>query len=529
MSVTRRSFLRTGTASLAGVSVAPGALAMSQIPSEPELPAAGFFNYGVASGDPTTDSVLLWSHFSPVSPMDVDVIWQLATDDGFSDIVASGVERTGAYRDYTVKVDVTGLSSGTSYFYRFLAMGETSPVGRTRTADAGSPDSARFAVVSCSSYPHGYFNVYRLLAERSDLNAVIHLGDYMYEYGQDEYGEDSLRSERALAPAHETVSLSDYRRRHALYKLDPDLAAVHQQHPFICVWDDHEFTDNAWRDGASNHDDTEGDWSARKAAAKQAYFEWMPVRENRSGSIYRRIQYGDLLDLLMLDTRVEGRDEQPSGSGKQQVAMDENRSLLGFEQEAWLHDQLVSSSAQWKILGQQVMMAQRYYLNLENLLGSGAAASFWLDSWDGYAATRNRLLEVVRSQNVKNMVVLTGDLHASFAADISDDPYSWSNYNRYTGEGSLAVEFVTPSVTSPGFPKVIANSAENTIMAGSPHIKYAEVQTHGFILLTVDRFKVQSDWYYVPTVTERSKAVECGISYACEDGQGRLKRVYQPA
>ena len=195
MSVTRRTFLRTGTASIASVSVAPGALAMSQVPAEPELPAAGFFNYGVASGDPTADSVLLWSHFSPVSAMDVDVIWQVAADDSFSDIVASGVERTGAFRDYTVKADVTGLMPGTTYFYRFLAMGETSPIGRTRTADSGSPDAARFAVVSCSSYPHGYFNVYRVLAERADLNAVVHLGDYIYEYGQDEYGDDSLRND----------------------------------------------------------------------------------------------------------------------------------------------------------------------------------------------------------------------------------------------------------------------------------------------------------------------------------------------
>ena len=528
MSVTRRRFLKEGSLGLAGASIASNALAMSRIPELPEA-VNGEFNYGVASGDPTQSSVIIWSHFQPEESTDCDVLWTVSLNQDMTNVVRSGATTTGSDRDFTIKVDVDSLAAGTTYYFQFICQGVLSPVGGTRTADSGELDSARFAIVSCSSYPHGYFNVYRALAERDDLHAVIHLGDYIYEYGQDEYGDDSLSAERALAPAHETVSLSDYRRRHALYKLDEDLQALHQKHPMIAIWDDHEFTDNAWQDGASNHNDGEGDWQERKAVAKKAYFEWMPVREQNNESIYRRIQYGNLLDLIMLDTRVEGRDQQPEGAGKQQTAQDENRSLLGFEQEAWLYDQLTTSTAQWKVLGQQVMMAQRYYLNLENLLGEGAAASFWLDSWDGYAANRDRLLDVIKEHNVENMVVLTGDLHASFAADISDDPYTWRNYNRYTGEGSLAVEFVCPSVTSPGFPSVIAGSAERTIMAGSPHIKYAELQTHGYVLLTVNRERTQADWYYVSDITTRNSSTFCGVSYACEQGAARLKRVYQPA
>ena len=528
MRFSRRRFLQTGSAGLAGSSALGGTSLL--LNSAPAAAAdLGHFSYGVASGDPTSDSVIIWTQFTPVSGTSVPVAWEVAADEQMQQPVAAGVFVTTSARNFTVKVDVTGLQPGQTYFYRFAAMGQVSPVGRTRTATSGSPDSARFAVVSCSSYPHGYFNVYRALAARDDLDAVLHLGDYLYEYGQGEYGEAALDGERDSAPAHEIVTLDDYRRRHAIYKLDADLQAVHQAHPFIAIWDDHEFTNNAWTDGAENHNEGEGDWYARMAAARQAYFEWMPVREQSGDRIYRQFVWGDLIDLMMLDTRVEGRNEQPSGPDSLREAQDENRTLLGFDQEAWLYNNLQSSSAQWKILGQQVMVAQRYFIDIDRYLRGDIAASFWIDSWDGYAANRERLLAVLRENNLKNTVILTGDIHSSLASEITEDPYSRRHYNRNTGEGALAVEFIAPSVTSPGFPANIADQAAQVVKAKSPHIKYAELTTHGYILLSVGREKVQSDWYYVPSVLSPSADSYFGAGYYCMDGDAHLIEADGPA
>ncbi|WP_430460017.1 alkaline phosphatase D family protein [Thalassolituus sp. LLYu03] len=529
MAITRRRFLTNTGAGLAGAGAlgsSPISFAMSSTPVDDTI-NPGEFNYGVASGDPRSDRVILWTHFQPEVLLPVTVEWRVATDEAMTQVVRSGTFRTSDERDYTVKVDADGLTAGTQYFYQFHVQNKYSAVGRTRTAPEGDLAQARFAVVSCSSYAHGYFNVYRALANRNDLDAVLHLGDYIYEYGQNEYDEILLRSKRPLAPSHEITTLSDYRRRHAYYKLDDDLQAVHQRHAFITVWDDHEFANDSNAYGAENHNDGEGDWNDRKAAAKQAYFEWMPIRENSDGSITRTLSYGNLLDLLMLDTRIEGRMLPPSGADKQTEAKDSNRTLLGFEQEAWLHNQLQTSTAQWKILGQQVMIAQRYFINLPDYFGGGA--SLWLDSWDGYAASRDRLLALIRQQAIQNVVVLTGDVHSSFASDLSDDPYDHDNYNRYTGEGSLAVEFVTPSVTSPGFPPVIAETGAATIMGASPHIKFAELRQHGFILLTVNQQMTQADWYYVPQVLSPSADSFYAKSYRTLSGDNRLRQADSPA
>jgi len=528
MKISRRKFLSNTGAGVAGISTLGHSglgLAMSST-SVNDSTDPGEFNYGVASGDPRQDRVILWTHFQPDVLLPVSVEWRVALDAGMTDIACSGTFHTDASRDYTVKVDADGLQPGTTYYYQFNVQHKYSPVGRTRTAPEGDIAAARFAVISCSSYAHGYFNVYRILSERDDLDAILHLGDYIYEYAQNDYDEILLRSKRALAPAHEIITLSDYRRRHALYKLDEDLQAVHRRHPFITVWDDHEFANDAYSGGAENHNDGEGDWEERKAAAKQAYFEWMPIRENQDGTISRTLSYGSLLDLMMLDTRIEGRVVQPSGSDKQSEAKDSNRTLLGFEQEAWLHQQLQTSTARWKVLGQQVMMAQRYFINLPDYFGGGA--SLWLDSWDGYAASRDRLLALLRQQQISNVVVLTGDVHSSFAADLSDDPYDNSNYNRNNGEGSLAVEFVTPSVTSPGFPPVIAETGAATIMSASPHIKFAELRQHGFILLSCTDTLVQADWYYVPQILSRSADYYHARSFRTLDGQNRLQNVDMP-
>ncbi|AJQ96014.1 alkaline phosphatase D family protein [Gynuella sunshinyii] len=525
MSYSRRKFIQQSSRGVAGIGLlGTSALGVSlgagsgHTEIEP-----GAFNFGVASGDPRQDRVIIWSHFQPAGQHSTPVQWQVALDEGMMDVVAEGIFVTTEARGNTIKVDVSGLLPGTTYFYQFRVEQAFSEVGRTRTAPEGDIDLARFAVISCSSYAHGYFNVYRILSERDDLDGVLHLGDYIYEYGQDEYDERSLRNERTLTPTHELISLTDYRRRYALYRLDADLQAVHRQHPFITVWDDHEFANDAFQDGAENHNEGEGEWRDRKAAARQAYFEWMPIRENRAGGISRTLRYGDLLELIMLDTRIEGRVAQPGGVDRQSEAQDFNRTLMGFEQEAWLQQQLSGTTARWKVIGQQVMMAQRYYIKLPDLFGGGA--SLWLDSWDGYAATRDRLLGHIRDHGIDNVVVLTGDVHSSFAADLSDNPYDANNYDRNSGIGSLAVEFVTPSITSPGFPPVLAETGAATIMAASPHIKYAELRQHGFILLTLNRDEARADWFYVADVLKRSTQYRLACSFLTRDKENRLVSV----
>jgi alkaline phosphatase D len=436
---------------------------------------------------------------------------------------------TDSAKDFTVKVDADGLLPNTWYYYQFSAGNKQSIVGRTKTAAETGLDHLRLAVVSCSSFPHGYFNVYRILAERNDLDAIVHLGDYIYEYEQGGYGEKSLELQRALLPKHEIVSLTDYRQRHNLYKRDEDLQAVHQQYPFIVTWDDHEFANDTWKDGAGNHNDGEGDFLVRKAKAKQAYFEWMPIRHQPEdlGSCYRKLPFGNLVDLLMLDTRVEGRDEQPSGLYAQQIRHDENRTLMGFEQEAWLHNQLKSSTAKWKVLGQQVQIQQLGPVALPDRLGGGI--SFFLDTWDGYTATRERLFNFIDDNNIDNMVVLTGDIHSTWVADLSHDPFDKRYYNGETGEGSLAVEFVTPSVSSPALPPVIGDIAAAALKSSSPHLKYCDMVHNGFFILDVTEERAQADWFFVKTVKEKSTEHNHGVSYKTDDKANRLTKVSAPA
>ena len=274
-----------------------------------------YFTHGVASGDPMADRVILWTRVLPglEQHRHVEVVWQVALDKQFRQVVASGTAHTNATRDYTLKVDASGLASDGRYFYRFLADGRVSPTGRTRTLPQGDVASFRLGIASCSNYPQGYFNAYRHMAE-SDLDLVLHLGDYIYEYPEGGYANPIALEQlgRHVEPLSETLSLEDYRMRYGLYRTDADLRLLHQRHPFVCVWDDHEIADNTWRLGAVNHNPGEGDFLQRVRAARQAYDEWMPIRtspQGDQGPIYRSFEIGQLADLVMLDTRLHGRDK----------------------------------------------------------------------------------------------------------------------------------------------------------------------------------------------------------------------------
>ena len=441
------------------------------------------FFHGVASGDPLHDRIIIWTRITPdeINNDSIPVDWRIATDTSMSNIVSSGIYKTHQDRDYTVKVDVTGLNPSTCYYYDFNINHSYSVRGRAITADLGDNENVRFAVVSCSNYEYGYFNVYNALAERNDVNAVLHLGDYIYEYATGGYSANI--ADRTHEPTHEIVTLDDYRLRYSHYRLDNDLQRVHQQYPFICVWDDHESANDSWVEGAENHDSaTQGNWIDRKNNAKKAYFEWLPIRENAlDSSIYRKIEYGDLVNLYMLDTRLEGRDEQVGATSPD--LNDATRTLLGESQLNWLKSELLGSQSQWNILGQQVMMAP-----LE-VFGT----TLNTDQWDGYPLEREEILNYIVDNNIDNVVILTGDIHTSWANDLP-----MSGYNASTGANSGAVEFVTTSVTSPGFPIGFGVGLIQTL---NNHIKWADLTKKGYIVLDIDKNRTQSEWYFLDDIT----------------------------
>jgi alkaline phosphatase D len=468
------------------------------------------FFHGVASGDPLHDRVIIWTRVTPeeVNNDPIEVSWRVALDTNMTDVVSSGTFTTDQSRDYTVKVDVTGLNSSTCYYYDFEVNSSFSAIGRMLTADSGPNENVRFAVVSCSNYQYGFFNAYRAIANRNDINAVLHLGDYIYEYGAGGYSANI--DGRDHEPENEIVTLEDYRLRYSHYRLDHDLQEIHRQYPFICVWDDHESANDSWVDGAENHDATsQGPWLERKNNSIQAYFEWLPIRENAfDNSIYRKIEYGNLINLYMLDTRLEGRDEQVGVTSS--ALNDPSRSLLGQTQKDWLKDELLNSGAQWNILGQQVMMAP--------LLAFGVPVN--ADQWDGYQAERTELLNYIVNNEIENVVVLTGDIHTSWAMDVPV-----SGYVASTGENSAAVEFVTTSVTSPGFP---IGFGVSLIQSFNPHIKWVDLTKRGYMILDIDQNRTQSEWYFMDDINTQNANESFANAWFVNSGERFVRNAAGP-
>jgi alkaline phosphatase D len=488
------------------------------------------FLHGVASGDPLEERVVLWTRVTgdAGAPRSFVVAWSIAKDPSFARVLASGATVTDESIDHTVKLDPSGLEPGTTYYYRFRALGHDSPIGRTRTAPRSKLARARIAVASCSNYPYGYFNAYAAIASRADLDLVLHLGDYLYEYANGSYG-DGTTLDRVPRPNREIVSLADYRERHAQYKTDPDLQEAHRQHAFVAVWDDHEVTNDSWHSGAENHQAEEGDFQQRKAAAQQAYFEWMPIRaetHDGSGRIYRAFQFGKLFDLIMLDTRLAGRDRQAADPCDVTQIGDPNRQLLGEEQEHWFFQALERSQrrgARWRLVGQQVMFGQ-----LVNVLAPGGCI-FNPDQWDGYAAARARVLTRLVDGGIDNLVVLTGDIHSSWGSDLAAAPFDPEKYDPTSGTGSLGVELVTPAVTSPGIDDATqAAQFGAAIRATHPHVKYVDLFHRGYALLDITKDRVQCEWYHVATISERSADESLGHALTVRSGTSHLVAAEAP-
>ncbi len=581
----RRDFLVKTTSTAAAVAIStslaacggsddPGVTAPQARPAE--------FNFGVASGDPLANSVILWTHAKVLGSNEpVALSWEIASDADFKTVINSGTVQATETSGFTAKVDATKLVAGASYFYRFKdAMGTMSTVGSTRMP-ASNAASVKFAVFSCTLYSNGFFNVYDAAA-KSDAQYAVHLGDYIYEYGAEptKFGNtDALNNTtavslgRVVSPVNDIVSLSDYRTRHALYKSDKNLQALHAKMPWITVWDDHEFTNDAWVGGAQNHNaGTQGDWTVRKNTAAQAYHEWMPIRAPDAANllkIYRRFDFGSLFTLHMLDTRIEGRDRQydsfgdaDGGIGRYVAGLtpnaagarsDASRKMISAEQQNWLTSGTAASTTTWQIFGNQDIMA-RMWLPVSVLQAQGAATAnpsatsgaavqaaigaylgakatraasgaaalnptqaellspatnprlpYNLDAWDGYPSNRETILQTIKAQG-KKLVVLSGDSHNGW----------FTSLTTLAGE-KVGVEFATASVTAPGFESAglggLASSLDGSALVPQlgaaavgaglgliDDLNYADTTRRGYVMMTVTSSAVKGEFIYASTV-----------------------------
>ena len=543
-SLRRRSLLQATGASLGALSLRGFAI---------EKSAAAHFTHGIASGDPLADRVILWTRVLPGSGKadSVPCTWQVATDDSFETVVASGEAVARAERDYTVKVDAAGLAPGTSYCYRFIANGVISPIGCTRTLPVGAVSEFKMAVASCSNYPQGFFHAYRDIAE-AKLDVVLHLGDYLYEYPMGYYANPVAETQfgRTVKPEHEILVLEDYRMRHGLYRTDPDLQAAHAAHPWITVWDDHEMMNDTWRGGAENHDEGEGDFFKRIAAARQACHEWMPIRtgaEGDQGVIYRGFQIGDLADLIMLDTRLVGRNEQLDyAKGIEQAGSVEaflkndlhnpERQMLGADQEAWLQQALQTSKARgatWQVLGQQVLMgklnipvippeelakielseyAKPRVAEAQQLAPYGLPSN--LDAWDGYPAARERLFAML-SAHASNPISLAGDTHNGWAFNLTN-----------AQGGAVGVEWGTPGVSSPGLENYVPLPPEQMqalLKGASPELVACDTSQRGWTQLTLTPETATAQWRFVSSVIAPAYTTHPGPELRVDAGNRQLK------
>ena len=470
------------------------------------------FRHGVASGDPLPHGVLIWTRVSGTGPGPVPVDWRVARDPRLEDVVASGGAEARSEHDFTVKVDVAGLEPARTYHYGFEAAGERSPTGRTRTVPAGPAAHLRLGLTSCASYTAGFFNAYGNLARRH-VDLVVHVGDYLYENTGLLDGRGGVR---AHDPPGFISTLAGYRRRHAQYRGDPDLQALHLRHPMVAVWDDHEIASDAWRGGAGGHRRAHGDWEQRRAAALQAYREWMPVRlpdPSDPGRIHRTIRLGGLADLVLLDTRLAGRDRPALGGDRAApVVLDRRRSLLGPAQREWLRQELRSSDARWRLIGNQVMMAP-----LAALRAGGMALGVNPSQWDGYPAERADLFRFLEAEGLQ-VVVLTGDLHSSWACELPG-----------------GAEFLTPSVTSPSFadsalPPVpwARRLAPPLLRWQNRHVRMVDMEHHGYVVVDITPERVQADWWHVETIAERTGGERFAGGWRLDHGAAGLVEAPTP-
>jgi len=531
--IDRRLLIKLGTTGLAAMALPGAALAM----------AAQGFTHGVASGEPGANSILLWTRYA--APSDSSLTAELSESADFSRIAGGGTVVAAGDRDHTAKIVVGGLQPGRWYYYRFIAPdGTKSPIGRTRTLPQGPASAFTLALFSCSNLPFGWFNAYGHAAARGDIDLCVHVGDYLYEYAAGHYPEpkDAL-PERLIQPSGEIVALADYRLRYAAYRSDPDLQRLHQMFPMIAQWDDHELANDAWKGGAENHNEGEGEWSDRVVAAERAYREWMPVADTR----WRDYQIGDLATIFLPETRVTGREKQfeideivAGGDTAAKLKAfaagayhDPARQLLGAEQEKWLTGAIAASAkagTRWQVLAQQVVMGSLFTPTesanwfgpnppevvrrrvAEAQLAARAGLPLNMDSWDGYPAARDRLLAAAQRADA-NLVTLSGDSHNAWAFDLAHD-------KRPAG-----IEVGGHSVTSPGYESYTRGISDATrvaaLRASSPQLKWANTQDRGYVTVAFTPEKVTADWHNVASI--RAHDLKLSGSHRMTAARGRKK------
>jgi alkaline phosphatase D len=493
------------------------------------------FNHGVASGDPLEDRVILWTRVTPQQAGPVEVILEVSENKNFSKVAYSKKLNTSSLSDYTIKYDFLAkqyCNSDNGFFYRFRAGNSVSETGRSKTFSKNIK-SAKIAIFSCSNFPAGYFNAYQAAAEKNDLDLWLHLGDYLYEYPMGGYAtENAEKLGRAPIPIHEMITLSDYRQRHAQYKLDQGSIALHKHAPLIAVWDDHEFSNDAWKRGAENHseDGSEGDFYARRSAAIKAYYEWMPIREQQNKRrIFRDFKIGKLMHLIMLDTRQFGRDKQIqpkdylSKSGFNQAKFyndlnSEYRELLGAEQFSWIEDKILNSNAAWTIFGQQVLMTKLKFPDISKiikaeeipdflkpylkLLGLGIPSN--LDAWDGYPAARNKLYKLMKNVK-KKFISLAGDTHNSWVSELENQ----------SGE-KVGIELGAPSVTSPGITDVLnldENNFVDSIVKLNKELQWMNPSNRGYLFLDCTDSKIIASFNFIKELENINSEISSSQSF----------------
>ncbi|HCH3498039.1 TPA: alkaline phosphatase D family protein [Vibrio parahaemolyticus] len=541
MSLSRRDFMKV----VSSTAVATGLIGCG---SDDNESVAVSFEHGVASGDPTQTQVIIWTRVTTAASY-VDVSWQVASDMEFSNVVQSGVFTTDTGRDFTVKVDVQNLNANSQYYYRFMVGEMMSEVGQTQTLPEDGVEKASMAVVSCANYPAGYFHVYREILnqhEQLPFDVVLHLGDYIYEYGAGGYAsEDAAALGREPSKGTECITLDDYRKRYAQYRQDADLQALHAKLPMIAVWDDHELANDTWKNGAENHQDDEGSFIDRRAAAAAAWTEWLPVRENTFSNmlIYRQFSFGNLVNLMMLDTRLVGRDKpldyfslnaptMEAIGGLVAQSRSADRELLGTEQLAWLMNEFNTHDAKWNVLGQQVLMSRmelpssvmtamfQLFTSTEEkkteaLLAVNTAITGYLadpsadpislpynlDAWDGYYVEREKVYQLAKASS-GNFVCLAGDTHNAWASELKD-----------VSNNPIGVEFATSSVSSPGLEEYLAldpvaiAQMEYTLPHLVSELQWADIKQRGFMRVTFTADAAQSTWYLVSTIKDKKYQV----------------------
>ncbi|MEO7690977.1 MAG: alkaline phosphatase D family protein [Sphingomonas sp.] len=534
MRIDRRSFLLTGSMGL-------GAFAVPGFAQMPNVTYATGFTHSVASGEPSADSILLWTRYIPANGGTVELKAEVSETADFTRIISSGAQITGPWRDHTAKITVSGLVPGRRYHFRFVAPdGAVSPIGRTRTLPEGPVASFRTAIFSCSNMSYGYFNAYAHAAARDDLDLAVHLGDYFYEYRPGDYpaASDAVPG-RKPEPVGELIHLADYRLRYASYRSDPDLQKLHARVPMIVQWDDHESANDSWEGGAENHQADEGDWNDRRAASIQAYREWMPV----SDEPWKAYDIGTLATLFRTETRLLARTRQPDVAPLFQQAdpvaalkafrdgawADPAVTMMGSQQEDWLAHAMrasVRTGQQWQvvgfgtILGQTVMPAEaeswvapNSSKRAKDLILSGIAAAklglpFNYDAWGGYPAARDRFLRSAQGLGA-NLIVLSGDSHNAWAYDLGQD-------GKPAG-----VEFAGHSVTSPGYEAAVTSDPKAVaaaLVGANPELKWCDTSRRGYMAMTLTPTLARNDWMMVDTV--KTASADAGIGHSTSVKRG---------